>query len=134
MNMYLCVYVRRHVSVCVYAYMHARMRVRTYLCVYMVGHGGSVVSSVPCVWSGVCSNPAVVLTYGSWASPSLAVSCRAAACKRPNFNACMYDYLYVCKYVSMYVCVYVCMHVCMHVCTCMHTCIYVYVCMHVCMY
>ena len=39
-----------------------------------------LVGSVPCVRKVAVSNPALVATYGPWASPSLAVACSASAC------------------------------------------------------
>ena len=45
-----------------------------------VGHGGSVVSSVPCVRMVAGSNPTLAATKGPWASPSLTVACSASAC------------------------------------------------------
>ena len=45
-----------------------------------VGHGGSGVSLVPCIWRVAGSNPTLAATYGPWASPSLVVACSASAC------------------------------------------------------
>ena len=45
-----------------------------------VGHGGSVVISVPCVRMVAGSNPIPIATLRPWASASLAVAFSASAC------------------------------------------------------
>src|SRR6218665_1877714 len=45
-----------------------------------IGHGGSVVCSVPCVWRVTGSNPTLASTWEPWASPSLTFACSTSAC------------------------------------------------------
>src|SRR6218665_2191347 len=95
-----------------------------------VGHGGTLVESMPFDRRVMGSNPAL----GPWASPSLTVACGASACKlRHSFNCCGRERLRVVVELTplllsslapdhsnfIYEFMHVCMNVCIYLCICM---------------
>src|SRR6218665_621758 len=56
---------------------------------HCVGRGGALVQSMPIDQRVAGYNPALVATYGPWASPSLRLACSALTCKlRHSVNCC----------------------------------------------